>query len=136
MVVKGGIDVRMRGFEPADFIDYHAYETNRNQLERAQRTAKSVFDIWNAGVGLFLKDSGYYYEILSLLDDAVQIGYERAIGLSHKSTDYDIDAVTLNGYTGACNFCKHQYFVYGCEEECARKSAGLSCEIDAKEYLD
>lgn len=126
----------MRGFEAKDFPDSFTYDRHKNALRRAQRTSKSLFDLWNSVTGWFPEDSGYYYEIMSLLDDAVQIGYEQALGIPHKSSDYDIDNGSIDGYTGACDFYKHQYFVYNCEEECARKNNGLECKLEVKEYLD
>ena len=126
----------MRGFDPQDFPDYSTYEKHRNKLQRAQRVSKSLFDIWNSVTGWFPHNSGYYYEIMSILDDAVQVGYEQAMGMPHKAKDYDIDEHSIDGYTEACDFCKHQFFVYGCEEECARKVNGLQCKLEVKENLD
>lgn len=126
----------MRGFEPSDFQDYDTYTKSRNQLRRAQRVGKSIFDLWNDANGLCLRDSSLYYELESLLDDAVQIGYEAALGMPHKASDYDIDRATVIGYENQCDFCKHQYFVYNCEEECARENKGLPCNLEIKEHLD
>lgn len=126
----------MRGFDPQDFPDYSTYEKHRNELQRAQRVSKSLFDVWTAFTGWFPKNTGCYCEILSLLNDAVQLGYEQALKMPHKSKDYDIDDVSINGYSDACDFCKHQYFVYGCEEECACKDKGLPCKLEVKATLD
>lgn len=125
----------MSDFVASDFSDYHAYETHRNQLERARRVSKRLLDLWaDAGVW-FPKGSSVYYEMLSLVEDATKIGYEAALGMPHRAKDYDVDSATLRGYAHKCDFCKHQYFVYNCEEECARKNKGLPCEIDTVEYI-
>jgi len=126
----------MRGFGPTDFPDYGEYQIHRDRLERAQRTNNRLFDAWNDSTGLFPKNTGYRYEIESLLEDAVQIGYEAALKIPHKPSDYDIDEATIATYPNKCDFCKNQYFVYNCEEECTRRRAGLPCKLEVKEYLD
>ncbi|MDD3021788.1 MAG: hypothetical protein PHX61_12545 [Alphaproteobacteria bacterium] len=130
---KGGY---MRGFDPKDFPDYHTYEINRNKLERAQRVANRLFDLWNDSTGIFQPHTGYWYEAIGSIEDAVQIGYEEAIGLPHKSSDYDVDEVTVGDYADRCKFCKHVYYVYGCEENCALKTKGLECNFEVKEFLE
>lgn len=123
----------MSGFSPKDFGA--TYEKHRDELERARRVAKLLLDLWVDATGWFPKGTSRCYEIQSLIEDATRIGYEAALGMPHKSKDYDIDEVTLGGYGHKCDFCKHQYFVYNCEEECARTSAGLSCKLTVKENL-
>ena len=126
----------MSGFNPKDFGEYTTYEKHRNELERARRVAKLLLGLWVDATGWFPKGTSRHYEIQSLIEDATRIGYEAALGMPHKVKDYDIDEVTLGCHEHKCDFCKHQYFVYNCEEECARTSIGLPCKLTVKENLE
>lgn len=123
-------------FIPKDFADYNTYEKNAIKLEQTQRLYHKIFNVWISLSGMIEKDTPLFCEIASLLDNAVQIGYEAALDMPHKASDYDIDRATVIGYENQCDFCKHQYFVYNCEEECARENKGFPCDLDVKEYLD
>lgn len=126
----------MRGLDPKDFEDVHTYETHRNELERAQRVANRLFDLWNDANEVFQPHTGFWYEAIGIIEDAVQIGYESAIGLPHKASDYDVDKATVEDYVDRCKFCKHEYYVYGCEQNCALKNKGLDCKLEVKEYIE
>ena len=126
----------MLGLDPKDFKDYHTYEINRARLERAQRTAVNVYDAIIGLTNCVEEDSMLDLELIRMIQNAVQIGYEEAIGLPHKSSDYDVDDVTVGDYVDRCKFCKHVYYVYGCEENCALKTKGLECKLEIKEFLE
>ena len=49
------------------------------ELEYAIRKAKNHFDEWNDVTGVPVKGCSWYYEILSLIEDAVKIGVKVAI---------------------------------------------------------
>lgn len=46
----------------------------KGELEYAIRMALNNFDNWNDSTGYFPKASSYYYEIQSVIEDAVKIG--------------------------------------------------------------
>lgn len=49
------------------------------QVESAERKALNVFDKWNEVTGCFQEDTGYYYEMQSVIKDAVHIGIQMAL---------------------------------------------------------
>lgn len=46
----------------------------KGELEYAIRKAQIMFDEWNDVTGVPVKGTSWYYEILSLIEDAVKIG--------------------------------------------------------------
>ena len=50
----------------------------KGQVEKAERIALNQFDKWNDVTGFIEDDSGYYYELQSLIKDAVHIGIQMA----------------------------------------------------------
>lgn len=126
----------MKGFNPSQFTDYDEYRKHRDNLERTQRLKNHIFEAWNSISNLFPPYSGYYIEIQELLEGAVQLGYEAALGMPHKATDYDIDERTLDAYQNKCHFCKHHYLIYGYEDECILRKKRLPCKLEVKEYID
>lgn len=54
----------------------------KGEEESAIRRARNIFDKWNDVSGLVPKHTGYYYELLSLMDDAVNCGIQQALGVS------------------------------------------------------
>lgn len=58
------------------------------ELEKAKRIALQLFDEWNDTTGIFLEHSGYYYEICSVIEDAVDIGAKMASGIKINLQDY------------------------------------------------
>jgi len=52
----------------------------RGQLEYAQGKARELFNRWNDVTGLVPECTGYYYEIIGCIDDAVDIGARVACG--------------------------------------------------------
>lgn len=51
------------------------------KLEYAVRKAQERFDEWNDTSGIFTKHSGYYYEALATITDAVKIGIFTELGI-------------------------------------------------------
>jgi hypothetical protein len=51
----------------------------RGEIDYAVRRALGKFDEWNDVTGFVPKFSGYYYEIQSVITDAVHCGFQRAL---------------------------------------------------------
>ena len=51
----------------------------KGQVEYAVRNAHNEFDKWNDATGQFELNTGYYAEILSVIEDAVHIGIQVAL---------------------------------------------------------
>lgn len=51
----------------------------KGQVESAERRALNIFDNWNDITGCFVKHSGYYYEMQSVIEDAVHCGIQEAL---------------------------------------------------------
>lgn len=60
----------------------------KSQMEYATRKALENFDRWNEVTGQFVRCSGYYAEILSIIEDAVHCGAQMAL---HGEIDFDED---------------------------------------------
>lgn len=58
------------------------------EKEFANRKAQEVFDRWNDITGVIAKHTSYYYEIMSVIEDAVDIGAKTALGIEVKVEDY------------------------------------------------
>ena len=58
----------------------------RGEIDFAVRRAHNIFDNWNDVTGKFEKFSGYYYEMQSVIKDAVHCGFQRALG-DHKTLE-------------------------------------------------
>lgn len=52
----------------------------KGEVEYAVRRALNKFDEWNDVTGVIAKHTGYYYEIQSVIEDAVHCGFQRALG--------------------------------------------------------
>jgi len=52
---------------------------SKGEVDYAVRLALNNFDKWNDVTGVFVKFSGYYYEIQSVIEDAVHCGFQRAL---------------------------------------------------------
>lgn len=52
----------------------------KGELEFSIRRAHNIFDKWNDCTGVFEKFSGYYGEILGVIEDAVHCGAQGATG--------------------------------------------------------
>lgn len=53
----------------------------RGELGGAKRRALNMFDDWVAVTGVVGMNTGYYYEIQSLIEDAVDCGAQAACGV-------------------------------------------------------
>ena len=51
----------------------------KGEVNYAVRRALNKFDEWNDVTGKFEKFSCYYYEIQSVIEDAVHCGFQRAL---------------------------------------------------------
>ena len=51
----------------------------RGQLADAKRRALNIFDEWNNVTGYVEKHTGYYYELQSVVEDAVECGAQAAL---------------------------------------------------------
>ena len=60
----------------------------KGQVDRAERYALNSFDNWNNVTGFVQVDTGYYYELQSIIKDAVHIGIQMAI---NGSVEFDED---------------------------------------------
>ena len=69
----------------------------RGEMERAKRIALDNFDRWNNVTGVFVKDSGYYFEICSVIEDAVSIGSAIASGHDVELTDDGVRVIVEGG---------------------------------------
>jgi hypothetical protein len=52
---------------------------NKGQMADAKRRALNLFDQWNDVTGYFHKNTGYYYEIQGVIEDAVECGAQAAL---------------------------------------------------------
>ena len=62
----------------------------KGELEFATRRALNLFDKWNDATGFVEKFTGYYYELQSVIEDAVHCGAQQATG-DHKLLDGETD---------------------------------------------
>lgn len=53
----------------------------QGELEYAKRRALNKLDEWNDVAGVVAKHSGYYYELQSVIEDAVECGAQAACGV-------------------------------------------------------
>jgi hypothetical protein len=53
----------------------------KGELESAKRRALNLFDKWNDVTGFVPKHTGYYYELQSVIEDAVHCGAQAAVGV-------------------------------------------------------
>lgn len=60
-------------------------------LADAKRRALNLFDEWNDVTGRFDKGTGYYYEIQSVIEDAVECGSQGACGMHEPLGHYACD---------------------------------------------
>ena len=53
----------------------------KGKLDNARRRALNLFDEWNKITGFVVEHTGYYYELQSLIEDAVDCGAQAALGV-------------------------------------------------------
>ena len=63
------------------------------EVESAERRALNLFDEWNDITGFVTEHTGYYYELQSIIKDAVHCGIQQALG----------DFKPLTGEEGECH---------------------------------
>jgi hypothetical protein len=59
---------------------------DNNKLCIAKDKARIMFDKWNGVTGFFEKDTGYYYEIIGCIEDAVKIGADIGIDIENNQS--------------------------------------------------
>lgn len=64
--------------------------TTHGEIEFAKRRALNIFDKWNDITGFVPKFTGYYYELQSVIEDAVECGAQVAVGV-HEPLEIEID---------------------------------------------
>ena len=52
---------------------------NKGKVDKAERLALNEFDKWNDVTGFVQEHTGYYYELQSVIKDAVHIGIQIAL---------------------------------------------------------
>ena len=57
---------------------------NKGMQDYARRRAANILDRWNDTAGLVTKHTGYYWELLAVIEDAVECGAQAALGVEHK----------------------------------------------------
>ena len=62
---------------------------NKGELANAKRRALNLFDKWNDVTGVVDKGSSYYWEIQSVIEDAVHCGAQGATG-DFKTLDSEV----------------------------------------------
>ena len=60
---------------------------NKSEVDGAVRKAIDLFDDWNDVVGIFEKHSGYYCEILGVIEDAAHCGIRGALEAEDEDDD-------------------------------------------------
>ena len=53
----------------------------QGELKDAKRRALNIFDDWVNVTGVVVMHTGYYYELQSLIEDAVECGAQAACGV-------------------------------------------------------
>lgn len=62
----------------------------KGEVDSAIRRALNLFDKWNDTTGYFHKHTSYYYEMQSVIEDAVHCGVQMAIDV-HEPLDGEKD---------------------------------------------
>ena len=53
----------------------------KGEMDNAKRRALNLFDQWNGVTGFVVEHTSYYYELQSLIEDAVECGVQAASGI-------------------------------------------------------
>jgi hypothetical protein len=72
----------------------------KGELEFAKRRALNLFDKWNNVTRFVQEHTGYYYEIQSCIEDAVECGFQAAAGVHEllDSEKNDSNKITVKNY--------------------------------------
>jgi len=60
------------------------YRMKQGKVDNAVRRALNIFDNWNDTTGFILPHTGYYYELQSVIEDAVHCGIQQALEINEK----------------------------------------------------
>lgn len=55
----------------------------KGMRDYARRRAANIFDRWVDETGVIHKHTSYYYELLGVIEDAVECGAQAALGVEH-----------------------------------------------------
>ena len=75
----------------------------KGRIATARRRAENKLDEWNDIAGIFVKNTGYYFEIQSVIEDAVHCGVQAALEVEEplpsekKDIGVEEDRVELKG---------------------------------------
>ena len=61
----------------------------RGEVDDAIRRALNIFDEWNEVTGFVQPGTGYYYELQGIIEDAVHVGIQSALGYKLVGTPSD-----------------------------------------------
>lgn len=64
----------------------------RGELHNAQRRALNILDSWLEVTGVVEMNTGYYYELQAVVNDAVECGVQAALGVR-----VELDSEKVNG---------------------------------------
>jgi len=64
----------------------------KGELDNAKRRALNLFDAWNEVTGFVDEHSSYYYEMQSVVEDAVECGAQAASGV-HVPLECEIEGI-------------------------------------------
>jgi hypothetical protein len=123
-------------FYANQFTTWEEYEKHADGLDKAQMLARKVCGIWGDEYGLAEPNTEWQKRLYEIVEMAAQIGYEQAIGKSHRSSDYGITEDLVETLPNKCEFCESCYYVYGCEERCALESNDEECRLHVKQNLE
>jgi hypothetical protein len=118
-------------FKPSDFPTRAEYENHLVELERAQTLAGRILMIMNDAYNFADYGTQIYSAMQDIVHDAVQLGYEAAIGKPHKASDYGVNAALLSGHGDACWFCDYAAHRLG-ERECMLDE----CKLGVSEFIE
>lgn len=81
---------------------------NKGQLANAKRRALNILDGWNDVTGAVTKESGWYWELQSVIEDAVECGVQGALGVHEEleSEKEDGAACDRHGDDTICKSCE------------------------------
>jgi hypothetical protein len=71
--------------QPPESLDITRIPCSEGRLKQAKRFALMNYDKWNEVTGFPTPHTSYYYEIASIIEDAVEFGFGVAHGQSWKT---------------------------------------------------
>lgn len=65
---------------------------NKGQMNNAKRRALNILDDWNDVTGAVPKESSWYWELQGVVEDAVEVGVQGALGI-HEPLDTEKEKI-------------------------------------------